>query len=341
MARENYPVETQLAASGSGKGQVNMKNCRYLAKHLLAAILLGASSFAMWAQAAPSPKFDLVITNGHIIDGTGSPWYSGDIGIREGKIAAIRYARENGIPYLGICLGMQLAVIEYARHKAGLANANSTEFDTATPHPVVALITEWQNRDGSIEHRDHRSDLGGTMRLDRDLGQSLRCARGREGVGNHVRAEPAGELWPAEQQRVRRGLGRELRVRPFVARVQRERRRADHRTHVRDQADTSTASRWRAPPDAGIGTRAREGELAGEHADLRTRVRGTVEIDRPRRTRHAGRVARLVPCLPEALERPTALRAMEHPRDDAPCLVLNASVAARWASRQVRSSGVR
>ena len=71
----------------------------------------------------------------------------------EGKIAAIRYARENGIPYLGICLGMQLAVIEYARHKAGLAHANSTEFDPGTPHPVVALITEWQNRDGSVERR--------------------------------------------------------------------------------------------------------------------------------------------------------------------------------------------
>ena len=83
----------------------------------------------------------------------------------EGKIAAIRYARENGIPYLGICLGMQLAVIEYARHKAGLIDANSTEFDPATPHPVVALITEWQNRDGSIERRDAASNLGGTMRL--------------------------------------------------------------------------------------------------------------------------------------------------------------------------------
>jgi CTP synthase len=83
----------------------------------------------------------------------------------EGKIRAIRYARENGVPYLGICLGMQLAVIEYARHKAGLADANSTEFEPATPHPVVALITEWQNRDGSIEKRTETSDLGGTMRL--------------------------------------------------------------------------------------------------------------------------------------------------------------------------------
>ena len=83
----------------------------------------------------------------------------------EGKIKAIRLARESGIPYLGICLGMQLAVIECARDMAGLANANSTEFDTATPHPVVALITEWQNRDGSVEKRSESSDLGGTMRL--------------------------------------------------------------------------------------------------------------------------------------------------------------------------------
>ncbi len=83
----------------------------------------------------------------------------------EGKIAAIRYAREHGIPYLGICLGMQLAVIEYARHEAQLADANSTEFDPRTPHPVVALITEWQNRDGTVEKRDATSNLGGTMRL--------------------------------------------------------------------------------------------------------------------------------------------------------------------------------
>ncbi len=83
----------------------------------------------------------------------------------EGKMAAIRYARENDIPYLGICLGMQLAMIEYARAKAGLANANSTEFDLTTPHPVVALITEWQDHDGTIKTRDADSDMGGTMRL--------------------------------------------------------------------------------------------------------------------------------------------------------------------------------
>ena len=83
----------------------------------------------------------------------------------EGKIRAIQHARENRIPYLGICLGMQLAVIEFARNVVGLAGANSTEFDPDTPHPVIALVTEWQDRDGRIERRDDKSDLGGTMRL--------------------------------------------------------------------------------------------------------------------------------------------------------------------------------
>jgi CTP synthase len=83
----------------------------------------------------------------------------------EGKILAVQYAREKKIPYLGICLGMQVATIEYARHKVGLADANSTEFDPDTPHPVIALIDEWQDRDGSIHKRDAQSDLGGTMRL--------------------------------------------------------------------------------------------------------------------------------------------------------------------------------
>ena len=83
----------------------------------------------------------------------------------EGKIRAIRYARDNKIPYFGICLGMQLAVIEYARHVVGLEDAHSTEFDPQTPHPVIALITEWQDRDGRVEQRSEKSDLGGTMRL--------------------------------------------------------------------------------------------------------------------------------------------------------------------------------
>ena len=83
----------------------------------------------------------------------------------EGKIATARFARENNVPYLGICLGMQIALIEYARDVAGLAGANSTEFDLKTPYPVVALIDEWQTADGSVEKRDANADLGGTMRL--------------------------------------------------------------------------------------------------------------------------------------------------------------------------------
>jgi CTP synthase len=83
----------------------------------------------------------------------------------EGKISAIRYARENKLPYLGICLGMQLAVVEYARDVAGMQGAHSTEFEKDTPYPVIGLITEWQAADGHIEKRDEKSDLGGTMRL--------------------------------------------------------------------------------------------------------------------------------------------------------------------------------
>jgi CTP synthase len=83
----------------------------------------------------------------------------------EGKIATARFAREHKLPYLGICLGMQVATIEYARHVAGLEGANSTEFDPACQHPVIALIEEWKDADGSIQKRDANSDLGGTMRL--------------------------------------------------------------------------------------------------------------------------------------------------------------------------------
>ena len=83
----------------------------------------------------------------------------------DGKIQAVRYARENKVPYLGICLGMQVAVIEYARHLAGIADADSTEFNRATPNPVIALVTEWVGKDGALERRGERSELGGTMRL--------------------------------------------------------------------------------------------------------------------------------------------------------------------------------
>lgn len=88
----------------------------------------------------------------------------GDRGI-EGKIAAIGYAREHGIPFLGICLGMQLAVVEFARNVANLEGAQSTEFEPAPAHPVIALVTEWQDASGAINKRDVSSDLGGTMRL--------------------------------------------------------------------------------------------------------------------------------------------------------------------------------
>lgn len=88
----------------------------------------------------------------------------GERGI-EGKILAAQYARENKIPYLGICLGLQIAVIEYARHQANMLDAHSTEFNTQTQHPVVALVSEWQRSDGAVEIRSHKSDKGGTMRL--------------------------------------------------------------------------------------------------------------------------------------------------------------------------------
>jgi CTP synthase len=89
----------------------------------------------------------------------------------EGKIKAIQYARENKVPFLGICLGMQTAVIEFARHVVGLTGANSTEFDKNTPYPVLGLINEWMDADGSKQLRDEHTDLGGTMRLGAQLCQ--------------------------------------------------------------------------------------------------------------------------------------------------------------------------
>jgi len=98
------------------------------------------------------------------MDGIVVPGGFGDRGI-EGKIETVRFARENDIPYLGICLGMQVAVIEAARNLAGLEGAMSTEFNKETPHPVVALITEWRTDEGDVEQRDEESEMGGTMRL--------------------------------------------------------------------------------------------------------------------------------------------------------------------------------
>jgi len=110
----------------------------------------------------------------------------GDRGI-EGKIQAIRFARENAIPYLGICLGMQLAIVEYARNVLALKGANSTEFDRATNHPVIALITEWQDLERGQQVRDEKSDLGGSMRLGAQeaklvAGSLARAIYGRESI---------------------------------------------------------------------------------------------------------------------------------------------------------------
>jgi CTP synthase len=101
------------------------------------------------------------------LDGMDAILVPGGFGERgiEGKIRAVEYARRHGIPYLGICLGMQVAVIEYARHVVGLEGANSTEFNRGTPHPVIALITEWQDREHGAQTRDESSEKGGTMRL--------------------------------------------------------------------------------------------------------------------------------------------------------------------------------
>ena len=106
------------------------------------------------ASAAQLAKYDAILVPGGF----------GSRGV-EGKITAARYAREQKVPYLGICMGMQVATIEYARHVAGLEGANSTEFDRDCAHPVIALITEWKDADGNIQQRDEQSELGGTMRL--------------------------------------------------------------------------------------------------------------------------------------------------------------------------------
>ena len=109
----------------------------------------------------------------------------GERGI-EGKIAAVRYAREHGVPYLGICLGLQVAVIEFARNVAGLAGAQSTEFDSAAAHPVVALITEWEDPSGIRHERSRDSELGGTMRLGAQDCELKPGTRAREIYGRDV-----------------------------------------------------------------------------------------------------------------------------------------------------------
>ncbi|QIM69891.1 MULTISPECIES: glutamine hydrolyzing CTP synthase [Basfia] len=119
------------------------------------------------------------------VDGILVPGGFGYRGV-EGKILTAQYARENNIPYLGICLGMQVAFIEYARHVAGLTQANSSEFDKNCPQPVVGLITEWQDADGSVEQRSENSDLGGTMRLGAQQCHLIEGSKARELYGKET-----------------------------------------------------------------------------------------------------------------------------------------------------------
>jgi CTP synthase len=125
------------------------------------------------------------------LEGVDAILVPGGFGLRgvEGKIKAVQYARENKIPYLGICLGMQVAVIEYARNVLGWSDANSTEFTQTSSHPVVGLITEWQDAAGSVEVRSDSSDLGGTMRLGAQDCQLMSGSTVRECYGKDVIVE--------------------------------------------------------------------------------------------------------------------------------------------------------
>ncbi|WP_334177746.1 CTP synthase [Pseudoxanthomonas sp.] len=115
-----------------------------------------------WIEAQELEGTDMALLQG--VDGILVPGGFGDRGF-EGKVLTSRFAREQKVPYFGICYGMQAAVVDYARHVAGMADANSTENDKQSPHPVIGLITEWRTAAGDVEKRDERSDLGGTMRL--------------------------------------------------------------------------------------------------------------------------------------------------------------------------------
>jgi CTP synthase len=115
-----------------------------------------------WLESEQVEKDGVKVLDG--VDAILVPGGFGDRGF-EGKVLTAKHAREQGIPYFGICYGMQAAVVDYARHVAGLSGANSTENDRNSPHPVIGLITEWRTASGEIERRDEKSDLGGTMRL--------------------------------------------------------------------------------------------------------------------------------------------------------------------------------
>ncbi|QIL89579.1 CTP synthase [Microbulbifer harenosus] len=135
---------------------------------------------------------DVEAENGlDLIKGADAILVPGGFGERglEGKLESVRYARENNIPFLGICLGLQSVVIEYARNVLGLEGANSTEFNVKTPHPVIGLITEWIDSDGKVETRDEKSDLGGTMRLGGQECRLEKDSKAREIYGQDVIVE--------------------------------------------------------------------------------------------------------------------------------------------------------
>jgi CTP synthase len=126
-----------------------------------------------------------------LLDGVDAILVPGGFGGRgfEGKIATVRHARENQVPFFGICYGMQAAVVEFARNAAGLAGANSTEIDLQSPHPVIGLITEWRTSAGEVERRSEGSDLGGTMRLGLQECRLKPGTRARAMYGRDVIAE--------------------------------------------------------------------------------------------------------------------------------------------------------
>ena len=136
------------------------------------------------SQDVESKGTDILAT----VDAILVPGGFGERGV-EGKIMAARYARENKVPYLGICLGMQVALIEYARNVAGMKDAHSTEFNKNTPYPVVGLITEWLDSDGNVEQRTDRSDMGGTMRLGSQNCNLKANTKAREIYGSDIVSE--------------------------------------------------------------------------------------------------------------------------------------------------------
>ncbi|MFU8832975.1 MAG: CTP synthase [Wenzhouxiangella sp.] len=136
-------------------------------KSLNEALLSGGLADRVAVRIKPVESEEIENSGVGVLEGVDAILVPGGFGERgfEGKLTAIRHARENGIPYLGICLGMQCAVVEFARNVCGLEGANSTEMDPDSPHPVIGLITEWMDEKGQRELRDEGSDLGGSMRL--------------------------------------------------------------------------------------------------------------------------------------------------------------------------------